>query len=249
MTKIAIILNGRSMEAKVFSAELAEFLSARSAEVYHPEQKWGFELDDLSGTNFTGIDAAVVLGGDGSMLASGRNLAKFGVPLLGVNMGRMGFLSETEKAGAYAACERLLTGDYQIEERMLLQSSLYRDGTWLASCNAFNDFVVNNSTYIRSVMLDLLIDGQLINSYQGDGIIVSSPTGSTGYSFSAGGPIVASQMDLLLITPVCPHSFFSRPIVVSPHNTVSIICRSDSMRVSLTADGQHRFTLHKNDMI
>ncbi len=249
MTKIAIIFNGRSEEAKAFCQKLAQYLIAQGAEVFHPEHKYGFNLDDLKHYQFTGIDAAVVLGGDGTVLASGRTMAKYNVPLLGVNMGKVGFLTEVEVSTAFSACNRMLAGDYQLEQRMLLQSALWRQEKMLTSATAFNDIVVNNGSYARSVVLDLLIDGKLINAYQADGLIVSSPTGSTGYSFSAGGPIVACQMDLMMITPVCPHSFFSRTIIVSAQSNVEIVCRSATENIALTIDGQFASPLNQGDVL
>ncbi|MCR4962763.1 MAG: NAD(+)/NADH kinase [Firmicutes bacterium] len=249
MSKIAIVYNGRSEEANAFCQKLANYLNAQGAELFHPDQKYGFTLDDIKKYDFSGVDAAVVLGGDGTVLASGRIMSKYNVPLLGVNMGKVGFLTEVEVSDAFRACDRMLAQDYQLEQRMLLQSSLWRQGKVLASATAFNDLVVKNSHYARSVILNLLIDGKLVNAYQADGLIVSTPTGSTGYSFSAGGPIVACQMDLMMITPVCPHSFFSRPIIVSAQSDVEIVCRSKSDHISLTIDGQFASNLRLDDTL
>lgn len=250
MPKIAIILNDKSQETKLLADDIAEYLHNHDVSLKTPASKTGFSLDDLADDyDFTGVDAAIVLGGDGTVLASGRKLAYYDVPLMGINMGRLGFLSEVEKGDAYAAIDCLISGQYQIYERMLLRGVVIRDNREIKEYTAFNDIVVNNGMYVRSVMLDLLIDNEKINSYQADGIIVSTPTGSTGYSFSAGGPIVMTDTDLLLITPVCPHTFFSRSIVAPATSEVRIVCRSDSDRVSLTADGQYRGALHKDDVI
>ena len=209
----------------------------------------GILFSELPKYDFSGCDFAIELGGDGTMLAVARHLAKYGVPLVGVNMGRVGFLSSVEKEDAYAAVDRLFTGDFEIQERLVLSAALQRDGKQLMECTAFNEIVVSSGINSRAVTLDLFLQQEHINSYNTDGIIVATPTGSTGYSLSAGGPIVMEALDIMLITPICPHTFFSRPIVVSPDSQVEIINRSPSHSATLTADGQFRFTLTKDDVI
>ncbi|MDO4581004.1 MAG: NAD(+)/NADH kinase [Bacillota bacterium] len=250
MPNIAVIFNGENAKSRAKAAEVAAYIGERQAGLFAPPGGFGYTIDDLrEGVDFGGCDAAVVLGGDGTLLAAVRHLSEYGVPLFGVNMGRVGFLSSVENEQAFDAIDWYLAGNYFIQERLMLSCKLYRGGREIESCTAFNDLVVNSGVFSRAVTLDLFIDKQKINSYNADGIIVSTPTGSTGYSLSAGGPIVMEDLSIMLITPVCPHTFFSRPIVASAAGEVEIVCKSAAGVASLTSDGQYRFSVEKEDEI
>ena len=238
MTSIALVYNTKHETSYDLLLTLVDYIRQQGASVFPCGDRPGFVVTELEQHSFVGCDAAVVLGGDGTMLSVARAVAPYGIPLFGINMGRVGFLSAVERSDAFQAIDDLLCGNYTIEERLLLNAQLNRDGQTVKTCTAFNDIVVSGGDMFRAVPLDLYIDEEKINSYNADGIIVSTPTGSTGYSLSAGGPIVMSALDVMVITPVCPHTFFSRPIIASANSKVMITNQYDSNMVTLTADGQ-----------
>ena len=247
MSRIALIYNNKSPEGKELLLQVASHVKAKGGDIVSGGDIPGFRVDRLKNGDFSTASAAIVFGGDGTMLTAVRHLAPMDIPLFGINMGKVGFLSSAEKDEAFHATERLLAGDYTIHKRMLIKCQLHRQEKIILECQAFNDFVVSSGVYSRAVNLELTVDGSPIHSYNADGVIVSTPTGSTGYSLSAGGPIVMANMDMLLITPVCAHSFFSRPIIASAESTVGIICYGAEDKASLTADGQYRISLCPGD--
>ena len=183
------------------------------------------------------------------MLAAVRFLAVHNLPVCGVNMGRVGFLSSVEKSELRYAIDHLLAGNYCIRPRMMVHCQIQRDGRPIAEYEAFNEFVVRSGELSRAISYSVDIDNQRVNNYIADGVIVATPTGSTGYSLSAGGPIVLDDIEMLLITPVCAQSFFSRPIVASSSSQVEILCSGSRDRPSLTADGQCCFSLQRFDRV
>lgn len=247
MIKFAVIYNTKNSKSGELSEKILAHLKEKGGSSVSGDS--AIPLSALGEYDYSGCDFAVALGGDGTMLAVARYLSTFQVPLAAVNMGKVGFLSTIEPGDAFTAADRMLAGDYEIQERLMLAATLKRAGRQLVDCMAFNEVVVSSGINCRAVMLDLFLDQEHINLYHADGIIVSTPTGSTGYSLSAGGPIVMEELDTALITPICPHSFFSRPIVASADSEVKIINRNSSHTATLTADGQFRFTLAKDDVI
>ncbi|KJS17448.1 MAG: inorganic polyphosphate kinase [Peptococcaceae bacterium BRH_c4b] len=191
----------------------------------------------------------LVLGGDGTMLNTARVAAPSGIPLLGINLGRLGFLSELDIPDIIPGLEKLVSGNYRIEERMMLKSQVIRQGRVMETAIALNDAVITKGAFARLIRLKTNIDGEHIGTYPADGIIVASPTGSTAYSLSAGGPVVTPEMELMLITPICPHSLWARPLVISSRSGVEVELLSDNAEVMLTMDGQHAFRLEKNDAV
>ena len=167
-------------------------------------------------------DAIIVLGGDGTMLRAARDLVEEEIPLLGVNLGSLGYLAEVEKSNITSALNDLISGEYFIEERMMLEGTIIRDGNVVTRTVALNDISVLKSQPFRAINFDVYVNGQFLKSYGADGVIVSTPTGSTGYNLSAGGPIVEPCADLLVLTPVCPHTMNSRSIVLAGEDEVYI---------------------------
>lgn len=167
-------------------------------------------------------DAAIILGGDGTMLRAARDFVEEEIPLLGVNLGSLGYLAEVEQANVENALQKLLDGEYFIEERMMLEGTILRDGQIVAQTKALNDISVLKSLPYRAINFDVYVNGQFLKNYGADGIIISTPTGSTGYNLSAGGPIVEPCADLLVLTPVCPHTLASRSIILAGEDEVLI---------------------------
>ena len=191
----------------------------------------------------------LVIGGDGTMLRAARTVYGREIPLLGINQGYLGFLTEVEVEHLKEALQQLLSGDYGIERRMMLSGKVYRDNQCIADVNALNDFVVTKGALSRIIKMELYLGDQLVDRYHGDGLIFSTPTGSTGYSLSAGGPIVYPAMDLCIVAPICPHSLIARPIIFSPEHGLTVRMDSNNAPAMLTVDGQNGVELKKGDRI
>ncbi len=194
-------------------------------------------------------DMVIVLGGDGTLLATARNLAGQ-VPILGVNLGRMGFLTELRRGELYRVLGKILNGEYGIEERSLLSVELVRAGGGGERFRALNDAVVAKTAVAKIIQLAVKIDDQPAASFRGDGLILSTPTGSTAYSLSAGGPIVDPSLPVVVLTPICPHSLSLRPLVVPDTRRldVELASRRDE-EVYLAIDGQEKTTLRFGDLV
>jgi len=191
----------------------------------------------------------VSLGGDGTMLQTARSLGTSGVPLLGVNLGSLGYLTDVPLAQLGEAIDRVLAGDFHLETRSRVYCSLRREGREIATHRALNDIVVNMGQLPRPLDLELFLDGFAVGQFLGDGIIVATPTGSTAYSLSAGGPICHWAVAGLLITPICPHSLGLRPVVVSDETRIEVLLHETGEGAVLAADGQRSDTLQNGDRL
>ncbi len=194
-------------------------------------------------------DAAVVLGGDGTILKIAPCAARNNVPLVGINFGNLGFLSQAEK-GDDAIFEDLFSGNFTVRQTMMLSARVLKGGKESANYLALNDVVISNQDYSRMVHLNLSIDGAKANSYYADGTIIATPTGSTAYSLSAGGPIVQPGMDAMVITPICPHTLSTRAMVIAGSQTVEV-STSPPYRVAavMTVDGRKAQVLDEDEVV
>ncbi len=183
-------------------------------------------------------DLVVALGGDGTLIHAARLLRGRPVPILGVNLGSLGFLTELPQPELFTALEWTFAGKSRVESRMKLACRLYRGGELVVEDEVLNDVVINKGALARLTDYEMSIDGTFVTLYKSDGVIVATPTGSTAYSLSAGGPIVHPSIDCLIITPICPHSLTQRPIVLPGDQAVSLTLRSDTPDVFLTLDGR-----------
>lgn len=259
--RIAVVAKNGSEEAARTASELVDWLSRRGAMAIPDEATAAFRghLAARRGAVVAGppetfrrdgqYDIAVVLGGDGTLLQVARSLAG-GPPILGVNMGRLGFLTEVSRAELYPAMLLVLDGRYQVEERTLFsvehQSARREPSRYLV----LNDAVIAKSALARILELTLRIDGQLVARYRSDGLIVSTPTGSTAYNLSAGGPIVHPSVDALVLTPIAPHALTNRPLVLPAG--ISIVLSpviEPQSDVVLTFDGQYGVSLEAGDVV
>ncbi len=195
------------------------------------------------------IDWIVVLGGDGTLLRAAKDLAFLERPILGVNLGHLGFLTEVEVPDLLLALSSLLQGEYTIDERHLLSASVLRDGQELARFDAMNDVVVAKGPFARLINLETFVDNAYVTTYPADGLIVATPTGSTAYSLSAGGPILAPDLGNMVITPICPHSFFDRSIVIDGSHQIKIRIRTIHRDTLVTIDGQEGHPLEDGDEV
>jgi NAD+ kinase len=193
-------------------------------------------------------DVAIVLGGDGTMLHAARHLARHRVPLVGVNQGRLGFMTDIARTDMSNCVDDLLAGRFTAENRMLLSGEIVREGWAVASNLALNEVVVDKGAIGRLIDFDLYVDGEFLYNLRSDGVIVSTPTGSTAYSLSANGPILHPQVKGIALVPLCPHSLTNRPVLVGDGNTIEIrIVRADDPRVHF--DGQETFDMKPGDVM
>ena len=197
----------------------------------------------------TKADMIVVLGGDGTLISVARQVGEKEVPIMGVNLGSLGFLTEITLDGLYPALESYLRGDYMVSDRMMLKVTLLRDGKEVCSHEALNDVVINKGAPAKIITLDASVNGSFLATFKADGLIMASPTGSTGYSLSATGPIIDPSIDCILITPICPHTLTNRPLVVAAERMISVTLDSMMENVMLTIDGQVVVGLNHRDVI
>ena len=195
-------------------------------------------------------DLVIVVGGDGSILGVSRDLAGSGVPVVGVNRGSLGFLAAIAPGDIEEKFEQILTGDYSIEDHFLLEAQVFRDDVLVSSSTALNDVVVNPSSMSRMMEFDLLVNEEFVYNQRSDGIIVASPTGSTAYSLSAGGPIMHPRLDAVVVVPMFPHTLTSRPLVVSGDSTVMVrIIDAAEGAPQLSCDSQINLPLEVGDVV
>ncbi len=196
------------------------------------------------------VQFVVVLGGDGTLLGAARKVARYGVPILGVNLGGLGFLTEIPLRKLYSAVELMLEGRLEVETRLMLEAVVVRQGTETCRFLVLNDVVINKGALARIIDLDVFINDQFLTTFRADGLIVSTPTGSTAYNLSAGGPILYPTMSSFILTPICPFTLTNRPILLPESHVVSItLSKRGEERVSLTFDGQVGFDLFQGDKV
>jgi NAD+ kinase len=195
------------------------------------------------------VDMALVMGGDGTVLRAARSLAAAGVPLLGVNVGKLGFLTETTSTHVRPVLEAVLAGQYELVERMMLNCRVERDGEEILCTDGLNDAVVSRTALSRLITIDFYVDGELVTTYRADGLIVATPTGSTAHSLAAGGPIVYPQMQALLVSPICPHTLSNRPLVLPAGCEITMIPQDGAEAPAITVDGQIARNLARGDVV
>jgi NAD+ kinase len=196
------------------------------------------------------IDLAIVVGGDGTILHVARTIARHGVPLIGVNLGRLGFLTDIPTDRMEDELGRILDGNFKTEERILLEAEIVRDGQVQHAANALNDVVINKGGLARLIEFETWVDREYVNSTRADGIIVATPTGSTAYALSAGGPILHPTLPALVVVPICPHTLSDRPLAVGSDSQIEIVMIATSHQSAhVTFDGQTNFVLHDRDRV
>jgi NAD+ kinase len=194
-------------------------------------------------------DALVVLGGDGTLLRVSHLLARLNVPVLGVNFGSLGFLTEIALDELYPALRGVIEGEYEYDERRMLHAETTRDGR-VEKADVLNDVVITKAALSRIIELDVFVDGLFVSAFRADGLIVSSPTGSTAYNLAAGGPILHPTLPAIAITPICPHMLTNRPLVVGDKSTIEVRLRpARDVEVHVTFDGQLGFALSGTDSV
>jgi NAD+ kinase len=252
--RVGVVAKRASPEAEKTARTLAQWLRRRGLEVFLDAGTLAvLGLDEPAFTPEAACDLVVALGGDGTLLAVARTLAP-GVPILGVNVGNLGFLTELGRADLYPSLERVLAGRFFLEARALLEVERRPAGAagTAAAADRFvvlNDAVVTKSALSRIIELTIEVDGHLIARYRSDGLIISTPTGSTAYNLSAGGPILHPLLPVAVLTPICPHALSLRPIVVPATSRIEVTLETQREEVYLTLDGQEGTELRYRDVV
>ena len=255
MRTIGIMANAGKDAALSVAKAADEYLRARGVDVliqHHVADDIGDPKRGLSESQVTDADAVLVLGGDGTILATSRECASKGTPMLPIHLGRFGFLTEVAPEDLNLALDALLGGGYTVDERMMLQCEALRgdDEEDQASAFALNDVVIANGPLSRVLHLRMSVNGKYVTTYAADGIIIATPTGSTAYSLSAGGPLVHPSMQTILVTPICPHTLTARALLVPEDAEITIVVERDPQdMVRVTVDGQVGFPLLAGDEI
>ncbi|MGB4914196.1 MAG: NAD kinase [Candidatus Dechloromonas phosphoritropha] len=254
---IALVGKYHSPEIAESLRRLAEYLHERGISVFierETAEHVGRQVDlarwVTCGFNDIGAhaDLAIVIGGDGTMLNAARRLARYRVPLVGVNQGRLGFMTDIARSDMLTCMDHLLDGRFSTENRMLLDADVFRDGKEIAANLALNDVVVDKGAIGRMIEFELSIDGEFIYNQRSDGLIVATPTGSTAYSLSAGGPILHPTLTGIALVPLCPHALTNRPIMVNDQVNIEVrIIQADDSRVHF--DGQVTHDLQPGDSV
>lgn len=197
----------------------------------------------------TSVDLMLVLGGDGTMIATARMVGDADVPVMGVNFGGLGYLAEFRIDELFDALESILKGQYKLEKRVMLAVELFRGEEHVSGNRVLNDVVINKSALARIIEIEAYLNQQFVNSFRADGLIISTPTGSTAYNLSAGGPVIYPSMNAIVITPICPFTLSNRPIVVPDDAEIELRLKTEQEEVALTLDGQVGFPLKVEDRV
>lgn len=251
MKKIGIICKPGRPEPREILRDLLPWLKNRGHQVFVDEQTAaplnidGYSRDEIA----SWAEVVFVLGGDGTMLGVSRLVAPRGIPILGINLGSMGFITECSREEVREAVERVLAGSCVVEERLMLNAAVRREGRTISSYTVLNDVVVNKGALARIIDMETFINGTYVTTFKADGLIISTPTGSTAYSLSAGGPIIYPTLDSFVLTPICSHTLTNRPIVLHHDVRIEVVIKAPSEDVYLTMDGQVGFPLRTEDVI
>ena len=254
--RIGVVVKPHQPDALQTLCRLTEWLSQRDIKLVggpeiereRIEHETGCVIESIKEEALAkAVDLMLVLGGDGTMIATARMLGDIEVPVIGVNYGGLGYLAEFPLEELFPALEAILAGDYKVQERLMLAVELRRGEELITENRVLNDVVVNKSALARIIEIEAYLNNQFLNRFRADGLIVSTPTGSTAYNLSAGGPIIFPSMNAIVITPICPFTLSNRPIVVPDDSVIEVRLMTDNEEVALTLDGQVGFPLQAGD--
>ncbi len=256
--RIGIVLKPNQPDALKTMCELTVWLSKRGISLFGgPEvdreriaQQTGCAVEQVEPDQIaTNADLILVMGGDGTMIAAARLMGDAEVPVLGINYGGLGYLAEFRIEELYSALESILEGRFRLDRRVMLEVELVRGDESVTRNRVLNDVVINKSALARIIEIEAYLNQQFVNSFRADGLIVSTPTGSTAYNLSAGGPVIFPSMNAVVITPICPFTLSNRPIVVPDGAEIVLHLKTDHEDVALTLDGQVGFPLKVEDRV
>jgi len=250
--RIGIVLKPHQPDALKTICELVEWLGKRGIalsggpeiEREQIEHATGCSVETVAADKLpSSVDLILVLGGDGTMIATARMIGDREVPVMGVNFGGLGYLAEFRIEELYTALEAILAGNYRLDRRVMLAVELLRGSDPVTTHQVLNDVVINKSALARIIEIEAYLNQQFVNSFRADGLIISTPTGSTAYNLSAGGPVIFPSMNAVVITPICPFTLSNRPIVVPDDAVIELRLKTEQEDVALTLDGQAGFPL------
>ncbi|MBU2235051.1 MAG: NAD(+)/NADH kinase [Proteobacteria bacterium] len=250
--KVGIIANIAKEKSSEYTASLREWMIGRGLEVYL-EEGIAAKIGGLPGVErrklWSIVDLIVVFGGDGTILRTARLVRDRDVPIVGINLGVFGYLTEVNLDEMYSALEVILAGEFQVEKRMMLDVEVSGGGKTLLEGSVLNDVVINRGNLSRIVELETTVDDCYMTTFKADGLIISTPTGSTAYSLSAGGPIVFPELYSIIINPICPHTLTNRPIILPESAEIKVTLRTMEKGANVTLDGQVSFTVKSGDTV
>ncbi len=251
MTKIGVFANREKDEGLEYTKILLESIRKNGAEALLDEDTSEYEAVNPNREDITSVsDIVICLGGDGTFLQVARKLFGKDIPIIGVNLGNLGFLAQVDKNEIDMAVKRIIEGNYRIEERMMLETEIIRENKVIAKDIVLNDVVISRGALSRILHLKTYINGSFIDLYPGDGLIISTPTGSTAYSLSAGGPMVEPDVELIIATPICPHLLYSRPFVTTSDRVIRVLIEENHCHDAMvTVDGQNGYEVRGGDSI
>lgn len=248
---VGIIYKHRFEPAKKEALGLAEWLGKRGIEAFPEEMNASKEEGFCEGSSIIPeyVNWIVVLGGDGTLLGAARKVAKYGIPILGVNLGGLGFLTEVPLGRLFVAVDLMLKNQLELETRLMLDARVIRGEEQVCRLHVLNDVVISKGTPARIIDLDVCINGEFLTTFRADGLIIATPTGSTAYNLSAGGPIIYPTLASFIITPICPFTLSNRPIILSDSHQVQVTLTKIEEGVTLTCDGQTAIDLLFGDKV
>lgn len=250
MKKIAVIPNHIKDKDYKYTKELFDILKGK-AHIVMPKS------DEISGIDaeyrgddiYDGVDAVIILGGDGTMLQAAEPCGRKGIAVMGINLGKVGFMTEVETEYMQSSCDRLLSGDYEIEKRMMMEISVCEKDGNVRKFLALNDAVIAKPS-AEMISMELYTNEEKVSEYIADGLIISTPTGSTGYSLSAGGPVADPQMELFIATPICAHMLSARPMLLSAEKVINVsLFDGGDDTATVTVDGEDKCIIKKGDRV
>ncbi len=250
--KVGIIANSSKESAVDYTCRLSEWLLKKGLEVFLDEEiadKAGI-IPGISRKELVSlVDIIVVFGGDGTLLMASRSVRGLDVPIVGVNLGDFGFMTVVNLNEMFSTMEFILKGDYKTSKRMMLDAILESEDEQEIEHSALNDIVISRGDLFRMINLETFVDDKYLTTYKADGLIISTPTGSTAYSLSAGGPIVLPDLNSIIVNPICPHTLTNRPIVLSPDSVVRVVLGPKEGNATATFDGQVSVVMKSGDAI
>ncbi|MBN1140933.1 MAG: NAD(+)/NADH kinase [Deltaproteobacteria bacterium] len=251
MKNIGIFVKQKHPYAANVAREVAAWLEKRQRQVFFEETlaatlgREGFPAEVLPGK----VDLIIVLGGDGTLISVARAVDELQVPILGVNLGRLGFLAEVTLADLYKVLEKVLGGEFTVSSRMRLEALVRRHDRLIGRFRVLNDVVINKGALARIIDMETWVNDVYLTTFRADGLIVSTPTGSTAYNLAAGGPIISPELHCLALAPICPHMLTNRPLIVSDDAVIRVRVQFRDEDVAFTADGQVGIPLHGGDEV
>lgn len=227
MKRFYIVTNKVKDPDFAFTYEIADYLRKMGMECMYQDKDEDLKYTKYRYTNADkipdDIDCIIVLGGDGTLIQASRDLSRKQIPMLGVNIGTLGFLTDVDKDNIYQALASLIRDQYELDSRMMIHGQVFRNGELIYENTALNDIVINRCGTLRVIDFDIMVNGEFLNAYSADGVIISTATGSTAYSLSAGGPIVQPNAEMMMITPVCPHTLNKRSIILDRNDVIEVV--------------------------